>query len=287
MKMQFKAICLAVLASVGAFGANVSHAGTVGIHTPLGTCSVPIGDPSAAITAAGHTSVIVPTLNAASLASLDGLVYNACASFPDNPDVDAAVAGGMALFANVHLSGSTVNATLSFPGDPPVTVTYNCSPATRDSNLAPGSPIATGSAGTLTDTSLDGAQYCSSSGYVSSLPAGFIPLLTSDGHDTVFSYTHGDGRVVVGLTSLMFGLPGGTIAGHYVGEEVFYANVVEWMLGSAEPVVTCASEGYTGTKLEWCKNICERGYTGGTLAMWIRRWTDRYRTLPYCALNDK
>jgi hypothetical protein len=47
---------------------------------------------------------------------------------------------------------------------------------------------------------------------------------------------------------------------------------------------TCASEGYTGTKLEWCKNICERGYTGGTLAMWIRRWTDRYRTLPYCAL---
>jgi subtilisin-like proprotein convertase family protein len=52
-------------------------------------------------------------------------------------------------------------------------------------------------------------------------------------------------------------------------------------------VKTCASEGYTGTKLEWCKNICERGYTGSTLAMWIRRWTDRYRTLPYCALEDK
>jgi hypothetical protein len=48
---------------------------------------------------------------------------------------------------------------------------------------------------------------------------------------------------------------------------------------------TCASEGYTGTKLEWCKNICERGYTGSTLAMWIRRWTDRYRTLPYCAVK--
>jgi hypothetical protein len=53
------------------------------------------------------------------------------------------------------------------------------------------------------------------------------------------------------------------------------------------PVTTCASEGYTGTKLEWCKNICERGYTGGTLAMWIRRWTDRYRTLPYCALEPQ
>jgi hypothetical protein len=53
------------------------------------------------------------------------------------------------------------------------------------------------------------------------------------------------------------------------------------------PTTTCASEGYTGTKLEWCKNICERGYTGGTLAMWIRRWTDRYRTLPYCALEPQ
>jgi len=53
-----------------------------------------------------------------------------------------------------------------------------------------------------------------------------------------------------------------------------------------EPTTTCASEGYTGTKLEWCKNICERGYTGSTLAMWIRRWTDRYRTLPYCALEQ-
>jgi hypothetical protein len=52
------------------------------------------------------------------------------------------------------------------------------------------------------------------------------------------------------------------------------------------PTQTCASEGYTGTKLEWCKNICERGYTGSTLAMWIRRWTDRYRTLPYCAIEQ-
>jgi hypothetical protein len=54
---------------------------------------------------------------------------------------------------------------------------------------------------------------------------------------------------------------------------------------SAGPTTTCASEGYTGTKLEWCKNICERGYTGSTLNMWIRRWIDRYRQLPYCGLQ--
>lgn len=47
---------------------------------------------------------------------------------------------------------------------------------------------------------------------------------------------------------------------------------------------SCASEGYTYTKLQWCKNICEMGYTGATLNMWIRRWIDRYRVLPYCAV---
>ena len=54
---------------------------------------------------------------------------------------------------------------------------------------------------------------------------------------------------------------------------------------SAGPSTTCASEGYTGTKLEWCKNICEREYSGATLNMWIRRWIDRYRQLPYCAVS--
>ena len=50
-----------------------------------------------------------------------------------------------------------------------------------------------------------------------------------------------------------------------------------------EPVATCASEGYTGTKLLWCRNICEKGYTGKTLDMWIHRWIGKYRDLPYCA----
>ena len=49
------------------------------------------------------------------------------------------------------------------------------------------------------------------------------------------------------------------------------------------PTTTCASEGYTGTKLTWCRNICEMGYTGATLDMWIHRWIGRYRDLPYCA----
>ncbi|HSD15750.1 MAG TPA: hypothetical protein VLC71_00630 [Thermomonas sp.] len=54
-----------------------------------------------------------------------------------------------------------------------------------------------------------------------------------------------------------------------------------------EPETTCASEGYTGTKLTWCQNICEKGYTGATLDTWIHRWINRYRDLPYCAAEDE
>ena len=45
---------------------------------------------------------------------------------------------------------------------------------------------------------------------------------------------------------------------------------------------TCVNDGYKGTQLTWCRNICEMGYTGGTLDTWIHRWTNKYRDLPYC-----
>jgi hypothetical protein len=50
-----------------------------------------------------------------------------------------------------------------------------------------------------------------------------------------------------------------------------------------EPATTCASEGYRGTQLQWCMNICESGLSGRTLDTWIQRWLSRYRELPYCA----
>ena len=51
--------------------------------------------------------------------------------------------------------------------------------------------------------------------------------------------------------------------------------------------ISCASSGYTGTKLTWCQNICEKGYTGATLDMWIHRWINRYRDVPYCGLGEE
>ena len=52
-------------------------------------------------------------------------------------------------------------------------------------------------------------------------------------------------------------------------------------------ITTCANDGYTGTKLSWCMDICERGYTGATLQTYIHRWTNRYRDLPYCLVNPQ
>ncbi|MBN8260869.1 MAG: hypothetical protein J0L59_00915 [Xanthomonadales bacterium] len=58
--------------------------------------------------------------------------------------------------------------------------------------------------------------------------------------------------------------------------------VVSVMVFAPQSSTTCASEGYVGTQLTWCRNICEKGYTGATLDTWIRRWLGRYRELPYC-----
>jgi hypothetical protein len=55
---------------------------------------------------------------------------------------------------------------------------------------------------------------------------------------------------------------------------------------ATEAPTTCTSEGYTGLKLTWCKNICESDLSGGALDGWIRRWVQRYHTLPYCAIEE-
>ena len=48
---------------------------------------------------------------------------------------------------------------------------------------------------------------------------------------------------------------------------------------------TCVNDGYTGMKLIWCQNICEKGLTGRKLDTWVHRWFNQYRTLPYCRVD--
>jgi hypothetical protein len=296
MKMRKKMLCLAVLGSAVGMAAPMSAvAGTVGYYKTCGAS----GDITGVVTATGHTTVNVATLDAASLAGLSALVITVCPNgYVQDADVDAAVANGMGLvFERLYFGGMQDSTQL--PGAPTFsTSAVYAYPEADDIEVAAGAPavISAGPGGTLTSTSLDrlwdnGPTYFNIVNWfpAASLPAGAIPFLTTSNPDHVgaFGYTSGAGRVVYTDSQWTLQITGGAApnsSSFAAGGATFLSNAIAWVAG---PSTTCASEGYTGTKLEWCKNICERGYTGGTLAMWIRRWTDRYRTLPYCAVDTK
>ena len=235
------------------------------------------------ITAAGHTPVQINTPDAASLSGLNGFFVTNCnndgygGEYTSNlAAINSAVtANGLTLFMHDR---HVTNAAAIMPGAASILFTREYQTGGSDINLPSGSPVITGPGGTIDDSSLDGMSY-SSHGYltVSSLPAGSsLYTVRADASRAVtVNYPAGSGRVIYSTTPLdAFN----SVANFRTYGVNLLANAG---LGAS---TTCASEGYTGTKLEWCKNICERGYTGSTLNMWIRRWIDRYRNLPYCAV---
>ena len=266
------------------------HAGNVGYFKD-GSCSLS-GDYAARITAAGHTPVAIGSLDAASLAPLDGLVAvqgcNGSAFQATNAAVNDAVAGGMALFLEIQDIPAGSGVTLQLPGIAALPVTDGCS---LDASLAAGSPIANGPGGTVANANLDNPVLCSLTSWVNSsaLPSGGTPLLV-DAADPAkvgaFGYVHGNGRVVFSMDQFMYTMTGGGFHGAapIAGSDAYITNTIAWLVPST-PAVTCTSQGYTGTQLTWCQNICEKGYTGATLSMWIRRWLGRWHDLPYCAAN--
>ena len=111
--------------------------------------------------------------------------------------------------------------------------------------------------------------------YISSEPfPAPAPAVTGNVDLNVFDGTAANGTWSLFVTDQATEDSGG-IAGGWTLNVVTYAPT------------TCASEGYTSTKLTWCRNICEMGYTGATLDMWIHRWVNRYRDLPYCAKDGE
>ena len=281
MKVRIATTALALLGGLAALMTpGESHAGDVGYYSG---CFESIGIP-AAITAAGHTPVAVSTLDAGSLAPLDGLVIM-CGNYSLNAAVNTAVANGMGLFLEQQFVPANAGAAL--PGAPALVVnTYTTNSVffcPTDANPAPGSPVTTGPGGALTIASLDGTTgACTPMGYATSasLPSGSIPLLTTGNASEVgaFSYTHGNGRVIYSISQYVHG------NSYWPGARTYLTNSIAWLLSqSSGPITTCASEGYTGTKLTWCRNICESDLPQATLDIWIHRWISRYRDLPYCA----
>ena len=266
-----------------------AQAGVVGYH--YYQCGNAGGDALAPIQQAGHVPVVLTTLDAASLDGLDALVVERCLTIPTskpnliNADVATAIANGMTLVYYEGDMASFQPAWLPRGAEIALTAQYS-----TDVDLAPASPIASGPGGTLSNASLD-SFIGSSTGYATAVPADAHVLLTSgpDGSRAVaFAYPHGQGQVVFNALWISQTLAGGSaqnVQGS-AGKRIYFTNVLARALGR-DRFTTCASEGYTGTKLLWCQNLCEKGYTGATLDMWIHRWINRYRDLPYCAAEGE
>lgn len=287
MKRNTGSLGLAILATASALALpGVGYAGNVGF-TPM--CDrLGVGDPSTLITAAGHTPVPIASATAASLSGLQALMVSNCndssMSSTINADIIAAVAGGMKLIVSDWNPSASTAAAL--PGAPPVSMTYALG---IDIDIPTGSPVASGPGGTLTDTSMDGGNY-SNHGYTASpLPAGAIAMLTTSdpGQKVGFQYRYGSGTVAYSAIPLDFYFPGGGAGDNYSTYSVSARTYVINLLSFAVAGTTCASEGYTGAKLTWCQNICEKGYTGATLQTWIHRWIRQFRDLPYCAAEGE
>lgn len=198
---------------------------------------------AAAITAAGHTPVAVVTPNAGTLSSLDALSVTNC----DN------TAFGSNYTSNLSAIQAAVNAGM-------VLIVHDRF-VTGAGNILPGG------SGIVAVRSFENATDIN-------FPVG-SPIITGPGgtlNDTSLdngsSSTHGfvvSSTLPAGGSMLATRPPG---APESEGEGEF---------------IGCSSLGYTGTKLYYCRKVCESGYTGGTLDMWIRRWIDRYHEDPPCA----
>ena len=259
----------ALLAALVGMAALVSpligQAATVGY---CGSSSI-----AAAITTAGHTPVSVATINATTLSTLDALYYENCGTPYSDAAIASAVHGGMSLIIQ---DWSASNAGL--PGASGVVVTFGPG---ADIDLPPGSPILTGPGGTLTNTSLDGGNW-SYHGYaaLATLPAGSTVLDTSADPAQVvtFAYSYGSGRVVYSTTPLSWYYGPGSVAAF---RTTYAPNVIAWAAGPS--FTSCADEGFSGTKLTLCRQVCEMHYTGTKLNALIRTWTSLYHEDPPCA----
>lgn len=263
-------------------------AGNVGYWMNDYQCVGLLGDPSSAIIAAGHTPVKIAYPQGEQLDGLDALVIGTCGWWGGNTDINNAVASGMGLVLDVGQGWATPSVNL--PGAPSFVVDSNC-PTNID--IADGSPIASGPGGNLDNASFDfNSGLCALVGAVSidQLPTGSHAFLVdgnAPGSVGAFGYPHGQGRVAYSMSQISRLLPG-------TGSEdsmpwapavpIYFANAIAWVTPTSS-ATTCASEGYKGTQLTWCKNICENGLTGKSLDTWIKRWIDRYRDLPYCAVG--
>lgn len=310
MNTRIASLSLALLGGMATLAMPTgAHAGNVGFYDACPYAGFETGDPAGVIAAAGHTKVDLVALDAASLNGLVAVYIVDCYNYPlfwadSSPDLNTAVQNGMGLvfesmgYSSVPNDPTAGVISTTLPGAPTFSSFAAIAfPEGYDVVVPATSPIANGPGGMVTATSLDRATTTFNTANLThwyprnTLPSGAVPFLTTPNPDHVaaFGYNAGAGRVA--FTDSQFSLfhPGAVGYGNgepfAAGGLVYLTNLIAWA-AEGGPVTTCASEGYTGTQLTWCQNICENGLTGQKLDTWIHRWINRYRDLPYCARED-
>ena len=200
---------------------------------------------AAAITAAGHTPVQVTTPNAAALQGLAALSVTNCS----NGDYSSTYTANLAAIQAAVQSGM-------------VLVIHDRYVSGAASILPGGSGVdARRNFGNNADRNID---FPAGSRIITG-PGGTLTNASLDGGS---SSSHG---YVIAAT-----LPtGGTVL-------AIRPTNGEDDDESGNGFVSCAAEGYTGTQLNWCRQICEIEQTPANLNSWIHRWINRYRVDPPC-----
>ncbi|HSD17077.1 MAG TPA: hypothetical protein VLC71_07465 [Thermomonas sp.] len=288
MNKNLLASCLAAVGGIALFAPATAYAANVG-HYEL--CQ---GEGASylasAISSGGGTPVNITVPDAAQLAGVTTLLVTNCSNDGYNSEwttnlaaITARVQSGMTL---VFYDRAVTGAEAQLPGGSAIVALRNFD---DDANidLPTGSPLLVTNGGPATQTNLDNGG-SSSHGYVTaaSIPAGGAVLAhrTLANEAVIIRYPFGSGGVVYSTIPADYYIDQSTSSG-------LPAAVLATVQASAGLVfgqtVSCASSGYTGTKLTWCQNICEKGYTGATLNIWIHRWINRYRDVPYCGLGEE
>jgi hypothetical protein len=212
-------------------------------------------DPTAPITAAGHTPVALGNLTAADLAGVQVLwITNGSNSAPPSAVTNnlGAIgnwvqAGGVLSYHDRYVGGGTFDMADVLPGAAGVSFVRNFDNSADIDILLAGHPVVDGPAGTLDNTSLDGGN-SSSHGYAdaATLPAGAVAILNRGGaaNEIVdFYYSFGLGWVYYSTIPLDFYLAGSgnnpprdTITNIYaVNEAAFQASLAGAQVPVPEP----------------------------------------------------
>lgn len=277
MNARFSAALLA--ATMGAAGLLLPAAAQAALVGHQTNCSYNSGDTAAMILAAGHTPVAVATVDATSLSGLAAFVYEQCDSnYVSGAAVDAAVANGMVLVTHPWSYGYSV----SMPGGVSPVMIADQTPMV----LPLGSPALTGPGGALS-TARSYVSYPQGFFQLNTLPPGSVIVATSDSyndHVVAFAYDHGRGRVVASTVALNYFLLNGS--GQFEADaahvRAYASNLVAWAVGPA--FTSCAAEGYIGSKLTLCRQVCEIDQTPTRLLSLIKLFKTAYREDPPCAL---